>query len=148
MPITTHYMGWFWFFSIVGTTMFSSDPTISYITKGIILGYVFPFFKVLVVFASKRVAQSLNAAMKVDDDTARKCITEWVAGAEVCLNLSSMYGIFLSGSSYVLFLAQFVPQEAIEQATAFLSHHPWIIKQLMYMEHKISKKVQIGRAHV
>jgi hypothetical protein len=135
---------WLWFSTIVAVCSFSANPYYSAIFKGIMLGGIFPALKVVVVFFSIRAAESLNRATKADDNTARKCISEWVAGAEVAMNLASMYGIFLSSSNYLFFLSQFVPQEVIEQLTAFLSHHPWIIKQRIVIKHAVKERILSG----
>jgi hypothetical protein len=52
-----------------------------------------------------------------------------------------MYAIFMSGSNYILFLSQFVPQELIEQATALLGHHPWALKKNVEMMRYINRRV-------
>jgi hypothetical protein len=135
---------WFWFFCVIAITVLSANPRVDYITKTIILGWIFPFFKVVVVHFTKHAAESYNTAMKANDDIAGRSITEWVGGAEICLNLASMYGMFLSGGNYWIFLAQFLPQECIEQATAFFSHHPYVIRHKIRIKQSIQLKTKIA----
>jgi hypothetical protein len=137
--ILTNCMLWFLFLSIVGCASINSNRSFSTTFKVVFLGWIFPFFKVMVVYACKLTAQTFSAAMKADKERTAFMVSAWCAGAEVCLNLASVYAIFLTGSSYLLFLLQFVPQEAIEQLTAFLSHHPVVIARTIELQRRLEK---------
>jgi hypothetical protein len=60
----------------------------------------------------------------------------------MALNVSQMYAIFMYSNSYLLFLAQFIPQEVIEQLSALLSHHPVVVKRSLQLQKDMKRKVQ------
>jgi hypothetical protein len=130
---------WLWFACVIGIAGVNSSVEISPIVKIITLGCLLPFFKVGVVYLSKLAAEITSIQFNANEENTAVMVTMWVGSAEVCMNLASMYAIFLSCRSYSLFLFQFVPQEVIEQVTAFLSHHPRVIETNMRVHRKIEK---------
>jgi hypothetical protein len=105
---------WVWFACIVSTASMYSDPSVNYIVKAFILGWVFPFLKVVVVYCSKIGAVAINTALKLGPEQSNTNVTQWVTSIErslvVCSSLSlsthskkCLLFYFFCGLSYYLY---------------------------------------------
>jgi hypothetical protein len=74
-------VAWTWFGSILFTALTYNDPDVSQALKVIMLGWVYPFIKVIVVYMAKIAAVNQSKGMNLDDKESVHIIMGWIAAS-------------------------------------------------------------------